>query len=192
MSIVIHEWAHGAMAYCRGDLTAWILGRLSPNPLKHIDPFGTIILPILLYTTTGFAFGWAKPVPIDQNRLYRPRSDMILVALAGPLSNFILAFLGVWWMSIFPSYEAGFFVMFNIVIGTFNLLPILPLDGGRVLGELLPRRLAYSWYKTERFGMFIVIFVIVILPKLSSHLSIHTLLDAVRKIILNKYLSVFQ
>ncbi len=185
LSIVVHEWAHGFVAHLRGDPTAKQMGRLSLNPLVHMDLFGTVILPVALYLGTGFAFGWAKPVPVDPHYFAHPRRDMILVALAGPLSNFMMAFLGVWWFSPFLSSGSGpvseFFVLFNISIGLFNLLPILPLDGGRVVGELLPRSLMYAWYKTEKFGLIVVMVLMILLPKIAPSLSISKYLWSVNE-----------
>ncbi len=200
-SIIIHEWSHGMVAYLRGDPTAKILGRLSLNPLKHIDPFGTVVLPLVLYFSMGVSFGWAKPVPIDQRRLYYPRFDMILATLAGPLSNFILSFLGFWVFLSLPSHmvfakEAMiFFTCFNISIGLFNLVPILPLDGGRIVGELLPRSLSDYWYKLEPMGLFIVFGIFIILPRLETVLNVNsfdpkTFLLASMIIILDKYGSI--
>ena len=194
LSIVVHEWAHGFVANLRGDPTAKNMGRLSLNPLVHIDLFGTIILPILLYTLTGFAFGWAKPVPIDPGYFKNIRRDIILVALAGPLSNFIMAFLGVWWFSPFLSTGSGpiseFFVLFNISIGLFNLIPILPLDGGRVLGELLPKSIRYTWHKSERFGLMLVLVLMIILPKSAPSLSIPKFLWNVNERITQAFISL--
>lgn len=194
LSIVVHEWAHGFVAHLRGDPTAKYMGRLSLNPLVHMDLFGTVILPVLLYTTTGFAFGWAKPVPIDPGYFKNPRRDMILVALAGPLSNFIMAFLGIWWFSPFLSSGSGpvseFFVLFNISIGLFNLLPILPLDGGRVVGELLPRSLRYTWHQTERFGLVFVLVLMIVLPKIAPALSIPKFLWSINERITQAFMNI--
>jgi Zn-dependent protease len=198
MSIILHELSHGFVAYLRGDPTAKRLNRLSLNPLRHIDPFGTIMLPLMLYFTAGMVFGWAKPVPIDQRRFSYPRFDMIMVALAGPLSNFILACIG---FLIFASFSPlsfstehilTFFIIFNLSIGLFNLIPILPLDGGRILGELLPRPLAYHWAKLEAVGMFIIFTLLIIIPQIEKFLNVNIfsfhifLLDSIR-IILDKY-----
>ena len=174
LSIVIHEWSHGFVAFLRGDPTAKILGRLSLNPLKHIDPFGTVILPIGLYLISGFAFGWAKPVPIDSRYFKHQRIDMILVALAGPLSNFLLACLGVYcYINDFFSKELMiFFVQFNLILGIFNLIPIPPLDGGRVLGSLLPKSLDYFWYRLEKFGLLIIFGILFLIPYVEKLINV--------------------
>ncbi|MCD2515835.1 site-2 protease family protein [Massilia sp. G4R7] len=165
-AITLHEAAHAYVARYFGDNTAYAAGRMTLNPLVHIDLFGTIIIPVVLYLTTGFVFGYAKPVPIEFSRLRNPKRNMAWVALAGPGANLIMA-LG--WMSIwillsamhvqeaFPHKvaQAGIFV--NLVIFAFNLLPIPPLDGGRVVTSLLPNRLAYKYARIEPYGFFIVL-----------------------------------
>jgi Zn-dependent protease len=165
-AITVHEGAHAYAARYFGDNTAYAAGRMSLNPMRHIDPFGTILLPILMYIFTPFVFGYAKPVPIDFSRLRNPKKQMAFVALAGPASNFVMAFawllfailLGA--MGVSESYphkvaQAGVFV--NILMFVFNLVPIPPLDGGRILTSLLPQRQAYAFAKIEPYGMFIVI-----------------------------------
>lgn len=164
-AITVHEVAHGWVANLRGDASAKMLGRLTLNPAKHIDPIGTIVVPAVLYFTgSPFLFGWAKPVPINFNALISPKQDMILVALAGPVSNFIMAFL--WLLLIvfalnisneFLLKMAGFGVTINLVLGVFNLLPLPPLDGSRVISSLLPNRLAYEYNKLEAYGLFILL-----------------------------------
>lgn len=158
----VHEFAHGWVAYKLGDPTAKYAGRLTLNPLAHIDPMMTIFLPLfLLWITRGaFAFAAAKPVPVNFNNLRNPKQDMIWVGLAGPGSNFICAiilsillkipFLG--FLSSF--FHAGIFV--NMILGVFNLIPIPPLDGSRVLMGLLPRELAYSYARLEPYGFLIL------------------------------------
>ena len=164
-AITVHEVAHGWVANQRGDATAKMLGRLTLNPAKHIDPVGTILVPAVLYFTgSPFLFGWAKPVPINFNALKSPKQDMILVALAGPVSNFIMALL---WLLVvaftldmpdqFLLKMAGFGIAINLILGVFNLLPLPPLDGSRVVSALLPNHLAYQYNKLEVYGLYILL-----------------------------------
>jgi Zn-dependent protease len=166
-AITLHEAAHAYAARYLGDSTAYVQGRMSINPMKHIDPFGTIIIPILLYIATGgsFLFGYAKPVPIDYGNLRKPKRDMAWVALAGPASNFVMALLwmifgillaaaGVEEIFFIRMAEAG--VLTNLVMFAFNLFPIPPLDGGRILTSVLPHRYAYKFAQIEPYGFFIV------------------------------------
>ncbi|PKM13136.1 MAG: site-2 protease family protein [Gammaproteobacteria bacterium HGW-Gammaproteobacteria-3] len=171
-AITVHEVAHGWVAKKYGDKTAWMLGRLTLNPLKHIDPVGTLILPgILLLSGTGFIFGWAKPVPVDDRNFKNPRHDMALVALAGPIANLamavawaLLARVGVMLnveavsMPLIYSGIAG--ISINLVLALINLLPIPPLDGSRVLAGLLPGRLAFQYNRLERFGFIILLLLL--------------------------------
>jgi Zn-dependent protease len=166
-AITLHEASHAYAARFLGDSTAYLQGRMSLNPLKHVDPFGTIIIPILLYVSTSgaFLFGYAKPVPVNFANLRKPKRDMAWVALAGPASNFVMALL---WMIFAIALGIGdvqepFFmrmaqagVLSNLVMFAFNLFPIPPLDGGRVLTSLLPNRLAYKFSQIEPYGFFIV------------------------------------
>ncbi|SHN90567.1 site-2 protease family protein [bacterium endosymbiont of Bathymodiolus sp. 5 South] len=164
-AITVHEFAHGWVANQYGDATAKMLGRLTLNPIKHIDPIGTILVPAILYFTgSPFLFGWAKPVPINFNALKSPKKDMILVALAGPVSNFIMALL--WLLVILFALNlqsqllidmAYFGIAINLILGVFNLLPLPPLDGSRVVSALLPNHLAYEYNKLERYGLFILV-----------------------------------
>lgn len=169
-AVTLHEAAHAYAAKYFGDNTAYAAGRMSMNPLRHIDPFGTILLPALMFAFTPFIFGYAKPVPIDFNRLRNPKKQMVWVALAGPAANFVMAFgwlllailLGA--VHVNEAYphavaKAGIFV--NMLMFVFNLLPIPPLDGGRILTGLLPHRMAYKFAKIEPYGFFIVIGLIV-------------------------------
>ncbi|MCK5533971.1 site-2 protease family protein [bacterium] len=165
-AVVIHEYAHGWMAYLCGDSTAKHSGRLTLNPLAHIDPFMTILMPIFFYFTLGFAIGGAKPVPINPYNFRNPYKDIIKVSLAGPGSNFVLAVvfaLLVWVMKIIGVYGGllsaifEFSVFLNLLLGMFNLIPIPPLDGSKILIAILPRQYAY---RVENIGMFGIILVI--------------------------------
>ena len=171
LAITLHEAAHGYVAKLFGDPTASLAGRVSLNPLRHVDPIGTIAVPIGILAMSslfggGFLFGWAKPVPVDFGRLRRPKQDMLWVALAGPAANLVMAI--VWAIGLRLLFEAGersgfWFEMarvgiqMNLVLMALNLLPILPLDGGRVLFSLLPNRLAWQYARVEPYGMWIVI-----------------------------------
>lgn len=164
-AITLHEAAHAYAAKYFGDTTAFAAGRMSLNPLRHIDPFGTILLPILLYAFTPFVFGYAKPVPIDFSRLRNPRKQMAWVALAGPAANFVMAF---GWLLLeillgaagvreaYPHQVAQAGVIVNLLLFAFNLLPIPPLDGGRILTSMLPPRIAFKFAQIEPYGIFIV------------------------------------
>ncbi len=169
-AVTLHEVAHGWAARALGDSTAEELGRLSLNPLRHIDPIGTILVPIILLLIGGFVFGWAKPVPVDLRRLNNPKRDMAFVAFAGPLSNLIMALCWALiakvgmvlynelnWIAL-PLIEmcrAG--IVINLILMILNLLPLPPLDGGRVLAGILPDSLAMGLARIEPIGLFIVL-----------------------------------
>ena len=167
-AITVHEAAHGYVARYLGDNTAAVMGRVTLNPMKHIDPIGTILMPLMLYfaTSGAFLFGYAKPVPVNFGRLRHPKRDMVWVALAGPASNFIQAILWavVWAVLIGVGVQEPFFikmaqggVLVNLVMWAFNLFPLPPLDGGRVLAGLLPNGPAQNFLaRIEPYGFFIV------------------------------------
>jgi Zn-dependent protease len=172
-AITLHEAAHGYVARMFGDQTAWMLGRVTLNPIKHIDPVGTIAVPaLLLVVGSPFLFGWAKPVPVNFANLRNPKRDMLWVAGAGPLANFVMAFGWAVLLKVTTS-DAGFAsealsamalagVKINLVLMALNLLPILPLDGGRIVVSLLPRNLAVSYASTERYGFFVILALLVL------------------------------
>ena len=161
LAITLHEAAHGYAARMFGDRTAEMLGRISLNPIKHIDPVGTLLVPALTLAIGGFFFGWAKPVPVNFNNLRHPKRDMIWVAAAGPLANLIMAIAWAVVLKVSDSTaidaiaKAG--VSWNVGLMVLNLLPILPLDGGRILAGLLPGPLAYKYSRLEPYGLFIVL-----------------------------------
>ena len=165
-AITLHEAAHAYAAKYFGDNTAYAAGRMSLNPLVHVDLLGTIVIPVALYMVTGFAFGYAKPVPIDFARLRNPKRDMAWVALAGPGANFVMAFFWAVFATLlvffqveeaFPHKVAQAGVFVNLLIFAFNLFPLPPLDGGRIVTSLLPHRLAYTYSRIEPYGLFIVL-----------------------------------
>jgi len=171
LAITVHEAAHGYVARMFGDGTAWMLGRVTLNPLKHIDPVGTVLVPFATLWLGGFLFGWAKPVPVNFGNLRHPKRDMLWVAAAGPGSNFAMALA---WATVLglasgggPFASAGLQymsfvgVVINVSLMVLNLLPILPLDGGRIALSLLPRSLAIPYSNTERFGFILVIVLLV-------------------------------
>jgi len=176
LSLGIHEAAHGWVANRCGDPTAKDLGRITLNPAAHIDPFMTVLLPLVLFYSAGFVFGGAKPVPVAFHRLRRPYRDMALVALAGPLSNFLLAgfFLVCWWLvvNVTQVWSAdmdgpkvlGAAVGLNLLLAAFNLAPVPPLDGSRVMAWLLPENLRKPYHSLENLGLFLVFFLVFFVP----------------------------
>lgn len=155
-AVILHECAHGWVALKFGDPTAKLLGRLTLNPFKHIDPIGTVLVPIITKLTLGFPFGWAKPVPVNFANLNNPKRDMIFVALAGPAVNIVLA-LAASFLYPFGPKIFGLAVGINLMLATFNMMPIPPLDGSRVVAGLLPTSLARKYLYLEPFGFIIVI-----------------------------------
>lgn len=186
VAIILHELAHGLAALAMGDRTARDAGRLSLNPLRHIDKVGSVLLPIFLAVSqlatigrVAFMFGWAKPVPIDATALsikhyHDPRRLMAIVAIAGPAMNFFLAFVGA--LALYQTYGTDFwnyFILVNLVLGLFNLIPLPPMDGGRVAVGLLPLPLARLLAGSERFGILFVLLVLFILPTALAQLGLH-------------------
>ena len=180
-AITLHEAAHGFAAWGLGDDTARLMGRLSLNPVRHIDRFGTVILPgllligqLILIRHVAFMFGWAKPVPVNATRFRHPRQDMALVAAAGPAMNFLLAWLAA--LALYPADSwpglpgdaavsfLNSFIVTNLVLGLFNLLPIPPMDGGRIVVGVLPLALAIRWARLERAGIYLVMLAVFLLP----------------------------
>ena len=167
LAITVHEWAHGFVANRLGDNTAKQLGRLTLNPIKHIDPIGTILVPSLLFFSSGFLFGWAKPVPINASQLRNAKNSIVLVALAGPGINFIMAIL---W-AIFYYFASQFNspnltlvglvgIQINFVLAILNMLPIPPLDGSILLARFLPTKLKFYYQKSQKYGFIILIMLL--------------------------------
>lgn len=188
IAIVFHEVAHGWVARAFGDPTAHDQGRLTFNPLKHVDPVGTIILPLVLALASAPIFGWAKPVPVVQSRLRNPRVDMMLVALAGPGMNVLLAIVATAAMGIVVGASGGEmaeggaarflidnllnFLLINIFLAIFNLIPLPPFDGGHVVAGLLPRAALPAWQRIGRLGFPVLLVLLVVLPMLSPRANV--------------------
>lgn len=168
LAITVHEAAHGYAARHFGDRTAEMLGRLTLNPLKHIDPIGTVLIPAIALALGGFLFGWAKPVPVDTRNLRQPKRDMLWVAAAGPAANLLMAIGWVLMLKLAAGFEGSSYqaplnfmaqagIHINVILLVLNLLPLPPLDGGRILLSLLPHRTAHTLAQVEPYGMFILI-----------------------------------
>jgi Zn-dependent protease len=169
-AITVHEAAHGYVARYFGDMTADMQGRITLNPLRHIDPIGTILIPAITLLAGGILFGWAKPVPVDFSRLRNPKRDMLWVAAAGPASNFVMAIMWALALHLSPLLPMSFHmpldlmvragITINIVLMVLNLLPLPPLDGGRIAVSLLPNHLAHKYARIEQYGFVILLILL--------------------------------
>ncbi|HRD64601.1 MAG TPA: site-2 protease family protein [Candidatus Competibacter sp.] len=195
LAITLHEVAHGWIALRCGDTTAKAQGRLSLNPLRHIDPVGTVLVPALLAVFGGFIFGWAKPVPVNYNRLRQPKRDMALVALAGPGSNLAMAFgwglmavIGHGLRDMLPWLGEPLLLMgvagidVNVMLGVLNLVPIPPLDGSRVLAGILPDRFGLAMARMEPYGLIVLVLLLA-----SGLLNLMPLVNGIRNFILTLF-----
>ncbi|MEG3145982.1 site-2 protease family protein [Sphingomonas sp. RT2P30] len=183
IAIVFHEVAHGYVAYLLGDRTAQRLGRLTLNPIRHVDPVGTVIVPLVLALAHAPIFGWAKPVPVIASRMRNPKLDMALVAMAGPASNLLLGFIAALGVTLLAVTQggalpevgiAGFladnlfnFLMINVFLAIFNMIPLPPFDGGHVFAAVLPKSLATPYAQLGRYGFLIMLGLLVILPTIA-------------------------
>lgn len=187
IAIVFHEVAHGHVARLLGDPTAARRGRLTLNPLAHVDPIGTVVLPLLLAVAHAPIFGWARPVPVVAAKLRNPRRDMMLVALAGPATNFALAALTAFALAALGGLTGGVpaggvarfvfdnlvnFLLINVFLGVFNLIPLPPFDGGHVVQGLLPRAAAIRYGRLARFGLPLLLVLLLVLPAISPRLDV--------------------
>jgi Zn-dependent protease len=165
-SVILHEVSHGVVALAFGDDTAKRAGRITLNPIAHVDPFGTIVLPLLLAVTSGGVFGWAKPVPVDPRRLRNPRQQSLFVSLAGPGTNIVIALIASLVFVAGPRNEWTFgFVVVNVFLAAFNLLPIPPLDGSALIERVLPRQWWPTWLRFRQYSMGVLLLVVLLLPQ---------------------------
>ena len=179
VAITLHEASHGFVAWKLGDDTAYMLGRVTFNPLRHIDLMGTIVLPALLIFTTGYMFGYAKPVPVNYRRLRNPRRDMVLVAAAGPASNLLIAIASGLALHLVAGLDSAlviaiftYSIFFNVILAIFNMIPLPPLDGGRVAVGLLPYPLSMYLARLERYGMIILLIALIGLPYIGRQIGV--------------------
>lgn len=193
-AVTLHEAAHGYAAWVLGDDTAWRSGRVTLNPIAHIDPVGTVAVPLVMYLTAGFLFGWAKPVPVNPHRLAHPRRDMLWIALAGPVTNIVLAVVAAWLLARLPVLLAALGILggsldppgwlswlrdvlwimlyINVVLAVVNMIPIPPLDGGRILTGMLPEPVASKFAAIEPWGLVAVIGALFLFPMLGDSIGI--------------------